>query len=532
MPAVEVFFGLLVAVVFLTWLAQKLNVAYTILLVIGGLLISFIPGLPRIEMRPEIVFLLFLPPLLYYEAVTSSLRDIRANLRPILLLAIGLVLVTVAVVAAVAHYFIPGFAWATAIVLGAIVAPTDETAVAAIAERLNVPHRQLTIIEGESLFNDATSLVIYRVALTAVVSGTFAWAFGLLHLLIDAVAGIAVGIAVGWLVLAIRSRLDNPPLENTISLMSGFAAYFPADALGFSGVFAVVACGLYVGRQSARAIGAHTRLQNREMREVALFVINGLLYILLGLQLHATITGLAGAFRFGRLLEYALLVSLTAIAVRIAWIFPAVYLPRFWSRARRKDPPPPWQLPALVSWAGMRGGISLAAALAVPLTLASGKPFPDRGLILFLTFAVILTTLVVQGLTLPRLIQWLRLKPDLTPAREERLARIEAARAALRRLAELAKEAWVEPSAVEDLRRHYRRTADHYREQRDDGEASVDHLHADAYRRLRTELINAQRDAIVDLRDRDIINDQTLNKVGGELDLDEVRYGEEPPGPP
>jgi len=335
MPSVETFFGLLAVVAALTWLAQRIKVEYPILLVIGGLIIGFIPGLPTIQLNPAVVFLIFLPPLLYYEAFQSSIRDFRANLRLITLNAVFLVIVTIAAVAVVAHALIPGLPWAAAVVLGAILGPTDETAAIAIASRLNVARRLITIIKAESLFNDATSLVIYNVALVAAVTGTFSWALGLWQLFIDAVGGVCIGLAVGWLVRIIRSRLDDLLLQNTVSLLTGYAAYFPADALHFSGVLAAITAGLYLGRRVETFTSPSSRIQITAQRDITLYLINGILFILVGLQLHPILSGLSIYMAAPRLFYLALLISLTVIIVRILWAFPAVYLPRVLSRRIR-----------------------------------------------------------------------------------------------------------------------------------------------------------------------------------------------------
>lgn len=272
MSPIETLFGLLAAVAALTWLAQRLKIEYPILLVVGGLILGFIPGLPRIELRPDVVFLLFLPPLLYYEAFNSSIRDFRASLRLITLNAVFLVIATVVVVAYIAHALIPGLPWAVAVVFGAIVGPTDETAAIAIASRLHVPRRLITLIKAESLFNDATSLVIFNVALVAAVTGTFSWALGAWQLFMDAVGGVAIGLAVGWLISIIRRCTDEPLLDNTVSLLSGYAAYYPADALHLSGVLAAITAGLYLGRRSYTFTSPTSRVQITAVRDMTLFL--------------------------------------------------------------------------------------------------------------------------------------------------------------------------------------------------------------------------------------------------------------------
>jgi Na+/H+ antiporter len=526
MSPIETLFGLLVAVAALTWVAQRINVEYPILLVVGGLILGFVPGLPRIQLQPDVVFLLFLPPLLYYEAFNSSIRDFRPVLRLITLNAVFLVIVTIAAVAYVAHALIPALPWSVAVVLGAIVGPTDETAAIAIVSRLRVPRRLVTLIKAESLFNDATSLVIFNVALVAAVTGTFSWASGIWQLFIDAVGGVAIGIAVGWLVSLIRRRLDDLLLQNTVSLLSGYAAYYPADALHFSGVLAAIAAGLYLGRQTYSITSASSRVQITAMREISLFLINGLLFILVGLQLRPILVGLSGAQSPATLIAMAAAISLTVIGVRILWAFPVAYLPGVLSaRIRAVEGKPSWKNVAVASWTGLRGGVSLAAALAVPLTIANGAPFPHRDLILFLTFSVILATLVGQGLSLPWLIRILGITSE-SGDREEALARLRATRAARAELEKLALEPWADAQVVRDVRVHLKQATAHHQAMRDQTLTAGQTRSADAARRIRHELNEAQSREIVRLRNEGAINDATVRKIQRELDLEAVRDGE------
>jgi Na+/H+ antiporter len=525
MSTIEIFLGLLAVVAALTWLAQRLKIQYPIVLVIGGLLIGFIPGVPAIELQPDVVFLLFLPPLLYYEAYNSSLRDFRANLRPITQYAVVLVVITIGIVAYTAHALVQGMSWGTAVVLGAILGPTDETAAIAVASQLRVPRRLITLIKAESLFNDATSLVIYKVALGAVVAGTFSVMLGIGELFIDAIGGVAVGLAMGWLLTVIRRRIEDPLIQNTVSLLSGYAAYLPADALHLSGVLSAITAGIYLGRRGHSFTSAESRIQNQGMREINLFLINGILFILVGLQLHPIMGGLAGTYSSPMLAGLALTIILVVVLVRIAWVFATVYVP--WMLRRRapgRDRAPKWQEVAILSWTGLRGGVSLAAALAIPLTVASAMPFPQRSLILFLTVAVIVATLVVQGLTLPLLIRAFGLGSDGAELREETLARLRATRAAYGRLQKLANEPWADRAVVEDMRSHLKAAYKHHQAGREVGAPPADDDKTAVYMRIRRELNDAQSNEIVRLRNEDAINDAVMNKIQRELDLEDVRY--------
>jgi CPA1 family monovalent cation:H+ antiporter len=512
---VEILLGLLVAVTALVTIARKLAIPYPILLILGGLVLGFIPHLPSVVLDPDLVFLIFLPPLLYWDALTTPIRDLRTNLRSILLLAIGLVVTTMTVVGVVAHFAI-GLPWPVAFVLGAIISPTDTIAASAIAQRLSLPRSIIAILEGESLLNDATALVAYSAASGVVVSGSFSplqtgWQF-----VIACAGGIIIGLLVGLLVFWIRHYLHDPPVENTVSLLTGFVAYLPAQALGLSGVLSVVATGLFLERQGPRIVSPQTRLQATQFWQVVTFLLNGLLFILVGLQLNSILAAhsLPSA---GNLVLDAALICFTIILVRIVWVFPGAYLPRFLSRrVRERDPYPSWKAVAVVAWTGMRGGVSLAAALA----LAPG--FPERDLIVFLAFCVILATLVVQGLTLPPLIRLLDLAEDGSLEQEEEKARLKIFQSALTRLEELAHEDWVSQEIIEDLRTHYTQRKHKYKARLDDS----DNIFAERiaiYQRLQRELLAAKRKALIALRDSGIINDEVLRKIQYDIDMEEVR---------
>ncbi len=518
-----VFLVLLVAVAAMLVVAPTLRVPYPIVLVIGGLALGFVPGMPEVELPPDLVLVAVLPPLLYAGTFFTSLHELKLNMRPIGLLAVGLVIATMLAVAVVAHAAIDDLSWSSAFVLGAIVSPTDPIAATAIARRFGVPRRLVTIVEGESLINDGTALVAYRFAVVAVVSGSFSlWQAGL-EFVYSVTAGIAIGLGVGWLIRQLRRRLDNPPLEITIALLSGYLAYIPAELVHASAVLAAVTVGIYMGAHTSELTTARTRVQGDAVWEIVVFLLNALLFVLIGLQLPVILDELSGQAA-GTLLVYGLIVSLTVIVVRIAGTFAATYIPRLLSsRIRERDPYPPWQQPAFVSWAGMRGAVSLAAALALPLTTDAGAPFPGRDLILYLAFCVILATLVGQGLTMPLVIRFLGLESDRHLETEEARARIRAAEAALARLEELVDEDWVPPDTAERLRglysfRHGRFTARHDR----DDESAHEELQR-AYQRLRRELLAAEREALDELRRDGVITEQVLQRVVRDLDLEDLR---------
>jgi monovalent cation/hydrogen antiporter len=519
---ISLLFGLLVAIVVLATLATRLRLPYPILLVIGGLLLGFIPGLPSIALDPELVLVLFLPPLIYSSAWLTSWRAFGANLRPILQLSLGLVLVTTLVIAVVVH-FIVGLPWPVAFVLGAVVSPTDAVAASATAKQLGLPRRIVTIIEGESMVNDATGLVIYRFAVAAVVTGSFSlWQAGLQFVIVS-LGGLVIGLVIAWPVAWLHRHLDDAPIEITITLLTPYAAYLLADALQVSGVLAVLSAGLYLSRQSSRFFSSNTRLQANAVWNVLVFLLNGLLFLLIGLQLRSILAAIAGHSLL-TLIWQALLIGLAVIAVRLAWVFPAASVPRLFSaRLRARDPYPGWRQVAIVAWIGMRGGLSLAAALALPLSLTGGVLFPQRDLIIFFTFGVILVTLVGQGLSLGSIIRLLGLKQDGSLEREHAKAHLVAARAALSRLDELASEAWVPQEALAQLRAHYAHKLETLNEAMDGtGDERFDG-HAPVQQRLRQEVLAAERAAVIGLRDRGRIDDETLRLVERELDLEEQR---------
>jgi monovalent cation/hydrogen antiporter len=499
-----VLLAILAGITALVTLAPALRVPYPILLVIGGLALGFIPGVPELSLPPELVLVGVLPPLLYSAAFFTSLRDLRAKFRPIGQLAIGLVLATMVAVAVVAHYA-TGLSWSASFVLGAVVAPTDPIAATAIARRLGVPRRIVTIVEGESLINDATALVLYGTAVTAVVAGTFSLFEASLEFVVSVIGGIAIGLAVGWVVALVRIRLDNIPAEILISLLCGYLAYIPAQSLGVSGVLAAVTIGIYLGWRSPELSTPAMRLQTFAVWETLVFLVNALLFTLIGMQLRPILDSLSG-ISTGELIADALIVVATVMAVRIGWVL-----------AR------PQRYPFVVGWMGMRGAVSLAAALALPLETDAGVPFPGRDLIIFLAFAVILGTLVFQGLTLPKLIHFLRFEEDQGEAIEDTKARIHAAEAALARLDELMDEDWVRPETAERLRGLYgfRRSRFLARvDGEDDGE--IERQSTD-FQRLRRELLEAERAAVVGLRRDGRISDEVMRRVERDLDLEDSR---------
>ncbi|MBD0305153.1 MAG: Na+/H+ antiporter [Nitrospiraceae bacterium] len=519
----EIIIMLLIAVLALSTVARAMLIPYPILLVIGGLLLSLIPGLPMIRLDPDLVFLVFLPPILWSAAYFTSLRDFRANLRPISLLAVGLVLATTAGVAAVAHAVFPGMSWAAAVVLGAIVSPPDAVAATAVARRLNIPRRVITVLEGESLVNDATALVLYRSAVAAVVSGTFVLSETLIDFLFAAIVGVLIGLAVGMVTRWAVHSTDDSFSEIVVTLLAPYAAWVLAEQAHASAVLACVAGGLYL-RQYFSAVAPATRIQGRAVWDVIVFALNGLIFILIGLQL-GTLREAVSSEHAGALVLNGAMISVTAIVVRLIWVPTIAYVSRWLIPSLRvRDPTPPRSHLFLVAWTGMRGIVSLAAAMALPLATVDGTAFPFRAEIILMTFAVIFSTLVLQGLSLAPLIRALKLENDQTLEKEETQAREHAATAALERLDTLEKESWSIQDQVHRLRDHYARRVKRFSfPDKIDPECSAET--AAAFRRLRYETLTAERLAAVSLRDQGIISDEVLHRIENELDVESLRIG-------
>jgi monovalent cation/hydrogen antiporter len=516
-----VVFALLLGVAALAVLARVLGVPYPITLVVGGSVIGFIPGVPEVELEPDLVLLIFLPPLLYGAAFFTSLRDLRTNARAIALLSIPLVGVTMVAVAVVAHEVI-GLGWGESFVLGAIVSPTDAVAPTEIMRRIGAPRRLVTVVEGENLTNDWTALVLYRFAVAAVVTGSFSLVEATGKFVLTGLGGLLVGLVAGRIIREVRSRLDDPPTEITISILSGYAAYLPAEELGASGVIAAVTVGIYMGWHTPQLTTPIMRIQGVSVWEILTFLLNAVLFLLIGMQLPTVIEDISG-YSAGELIFWGLLISAVVIVVRLLWGFTVPYLIRALDRraiqrARRAS----WQQRLVIGWAGMRGSVSLAAALALPLETDAGAPFPARELIILLAYVVILVTLVGQGLTLGPLIRRLGVEDDGSEEREEVLARVRLAEAAIARIEELTDEDWTRPDTLERVRGMY----DYRRRRfaaREDGDGDHYEERTGAYQRLMQELFDAQREELIGMRNRGDISDEVRRRVERELDLEESR---------
>jgi CPA1 family monovalent cation:H+ antiporter len=542
MAGLELVLLLLAVSAALRIVADRLTIPYSALLVVGGLALAFMPNLPRVELAPDVLFLVFVPPLLYWGAISFPLRDFWHEFGPIIRLAVIMVLVSTAAVAVTAHAMDPAFTWAAAFALGAIVSPPDPVAVLSIMRNLNAPRAIESILEGEGLLNDAMALILYRMSVAAAVTGAFSARHALGQFVIAAAGGVAIGAAVGAIVLWVHRLTRSVPVaENTVSLLTPYAAWLPAEFVGASGVVSVVTAGMIISRYVLNSGRPETRLQNRSIWAIVTFLLESLVFILVGLELPYVTRTLQG-YSMITLLKEAAVICACIIVIRLLWVFPSTYIGRRIDRWIRRDkaPLPPWREIFFVAWTGIRGGDSLVIALALPLTVASGAPFPARSQILFITFAVIFLTLVLQGPTLAPLARLLRLHGDGQSEDEEVHARLTAAEAGLRVLDEKVAET-SQPEVVRYLRQRHRQRARRWatleasRGLHEDGETTHDHTvaapshdaglderRAKEYRRIRSAMIDAEQESLFELRDRGVIGDDVVRRVLRDLDLERI----------
>jgi CPA1 family monovalent cation:H+ antiporter len=507
------------------YIASWLKLPPSILMVLTGVILALLPGLPTVQLEPEMVLLFVLPPVIYTSAVAMSWSEFKFNLRPIVLLAVGCVVFTTGAVATAAHYAL-GLPWAVGFVLGAIVSPPDAVAPLAIIRRMQLPRRILVVLEGEGLANDATALILYRFAVIAVSVNAFYPGEALGTFVLIIAGEIVWGIGVGWVMLRLRRFARDPRIEVTLSVITPFLAYWPPEHLGGSGVLATVTAGLYISWNGHRLISAATRLQGVFFWGFFIYLLEGIIFLVTGLQARSLIHHYEDASVWA-LASYALIICAVVIVSRFVWMYPATYIPRWVSPSlRRRDPSPPWQWPFLLSFTGVRGIVSLAAALAIPLTTASGAPFPHRDLILFLTFMVIVVTLVGQGLLISTVARALGLsqageRESIDITTEEQFARRQAIDAAITRLGELQAEQELADEVVEPLRHHHRNRllqVDYLRDD-EDSHTALSELQDD----IELLLVAAERDYINELFRAGKLKDEPRRRIEHELDLREAQ---------
>ena len=517
MADVELILSLMVAIAVLAAIAHVVHLPYPILFVLGGLVLAVVPGLPTVVLAPELVFLLFLPPLVYFGGFQTSPKDIKAQLGPLLWLAVGLVIVSTLVVGVVAHTLLPELGWPIAFAFGALLAATDPVASTALLRDIGAPRHVVTLLDSESLLNDATALVAYQVAFGAVVAATFSPLDAGARILVVGCGGILIGLVIGAASAWLRRQLNDAPVEITISLLTPFAAYLPADRLGLSGVLATMTAGMFVGWFAPLISQSDTRVRTRSVWEFLVFMLNGLVFVLIGLQLSTVLNGELNK-SLPELLSTTAVICVTVILVRLAWVFGGTGLAAL-LRARSAD----WRETLVIGWSGLRGVVSLAIALALPLST------PDRGALLFVTFGVILVTLVGQGLSLPLLTRLLGIGGDDLEDRQELHARAVAAQAAIARIDGLAEQWPGHLPLIDTLRLQYEHRATHLEEGLDDEGADGNGRSPGAeqelleHRLIRRTLIDAERSAVLQLRQRGEVTDDVWRRIERDLDLEELR---------
>lgn len=525
--------GLLFAMLLLVMLSQKLRISYPIFLVLAGLALSFVPGLPLIVIDPNLIFLIFLPPLLYQAAWDTSWQDFWRWKRAITLLAFGLVFFTATIVAYVSQAMIPGFTLALGFLLGGIISPPDAVAATSVLKGVKVPRRVTSILEGESLINDASSLIVFRFALAAVVSGTFSWHQAITSFLLASGMGLCIGLAVGYGFYLIHKYLPTTPSINTVlTFLAPYVMYLLAEEFHFSGVLAVVSGGLMLSYHSHRVFDADTRLQANSVWSSVGFALNGLVFILIGLELPVAVQGL-GNYSLQQAITYGLIISVIVILIRLLWMYPAAFVPRWLFRSiRTREASPGWQGPLIIGWAGMRGVVSLASALSVPLLLTNGEAFPQRNLILFITFVVILVTLVFQGLTLPAVIRFTGVA-----SQEERMP-TDAQEAGIRLRLRHVALAHLSQHYPEDIRNNELISALQHRMQAEAQRTGnlLEALDYDdtkrqalqRYHQVLLDVLQVQREELFVLRREDEFEEEMLRHQEAQLDLDEAKISHMP----
>ncbi|MFT3979298.1 MAG: Na+/H+ antiporter [Ferruginibacter sp.] len=520
--------SLLFAVSMLYMLSKKIHISYPILLVIAGLIIGFVPGMPHVELDPDIVFLIFLPPLLYSAAWNTSWKDFWQNRRPISLLAFGLVIFTSTAVAFLSNALIPEFPLAYGFLLGGIISPPDAVAATSVLQELRIPKRIVTILEGESLINDASSLIVFRFALAAILTGSFSVGEAAGNFFVVAGLGIMIGITIAFIIFWVHKLLPTDSNTDTaLTLISPYIMYLVAEQFHCSGVMAVVSGGLFLSYRSHKIFPYNTRLQVYAVWDTVTYLLNGLVFILIGLQLPSIVEGL-GRDSLASAIFYSIIISLVTIIIRIIWVFPGAYIPRaLFPSIRNNEPRPAGKTVFLVAWSGMRGVVSLASALAVPLTLSDGSVFPHRNLLLFITFVVILITLVFQGLTLPWIIRKLKIEDNSEEQEEEMdlAIRLQMADAVIGYMELNYAEEINNIEAYQRVIERYQRMSEHTYKRIVDGEnTGADFLQG--YRRMLRELVHVKRQALQRLAKEDLYSFEMIREKEWELDLEEARLDE------
>ena len=528
MTSVEAFLGLLFAAILIALIAKRLDQPFPIALVLGGVGLALIPGVPRISLSPEMIFFLLLPPILTEAAFFTSWRDFIRYRRPIFILAFGLVIATSTLVAFLCVHFIPGMTWATGFLVGAIVSPPDAAAATSIVRGMGLPKRVVQIIEGESLVNDAAGLTLYRFAVAVVVGGSFSWESAALSFSWIVVGGAGVGVALGYSYVKLYRFLRDPQVEILSTFLLSYLSYFAAEWMHASGVLATVASGLILGWHAPELFTANGRIRGVAVWQTAVFVINAAMFLLIGLQIPSVLEGLQG-YPVGMLVWWSTIVLAGVIVIRMAWVFPGAYLPRLlFKSVRETEELPTWRGVVVIGWTGLRGVVSLAGALALPMETGRGLPFPYRNLILLLTFVVIVGTLFLQGLTLRPLVRWLGLPRDRSSEEENLNARIYSTEKVIERLTQLGEQGKSAGATFDRIRRYYEDRIADLRgrleiEQGMDEVSSPQGFQSLGEQRLWYESMRIEREALLEMRRDRKIGDEALHEIERDIDLMEAR---------
>lgn len=503
-------------------IANRFRIPHEIFLVIGSCIISLFPGSPFIQLNPVVVFQLFLPPILFYSAYFTSWQDLKFNRRPILLLAFGLTIVTSLVVAATAVLFIPGFTWLEGLLLGAIVSPTDASSAISIIKRIGGPRRLLTLLAGESLINDAAALILFRFTLTALIVGSFSVSGAIVQFFIMSIGGAALGLAIGYVAVTLLRWIKALQAEVTITFITAFSCFLIAERVGLSGVIATVVCGLYFGRQIPSVGSSTTRVHAKSNWNTLIFIINGFIFTLIGLELPYILQHIK-EYSVSSLLFYGVIISMVIIVTRIAWVFPAAYLPRvFFPKIIKNDPMPPWQFLVVLGWAGMRGIISLAAALSIPFGITSVNL--HRDLILFLTYCVIVATLLLPTFTLPFLMRFFKLKDDSEELlKEEVMTRINLIEKVMIHITNVAQKENIPCEILTEFHKQIERRRRTIESQLTETPYSTLSREYYSIKRLALAATRKERNILLELRKKGKIHDETFHLLLDEVDLEEFR---------
>jgi len=519
----QVTIAILLAAILGTVLVRRFNLPLELTLLVGSLGVALMPGIPAIHIDSDIIFFVFLPPILFAAAYFTSWNEFKRNIRPISFLAFGLVIFTVCGMALAIKWLVPTLTWPMAFLFGAIVSPPDASAAATVTRRVGLPRRLQTILEGESLINDATALVCYRFAFAALVTGEFHLLNSVEQFLLVALGGAAVGLAISHLMLRLLLRIRDASAEALLTLVTAFACFFLADLLHLSGVIATVAGGLYAGRTLPRCASPETRVEAKALWNVTLLAVNALVFTMIGLQLPTVLDGL-GDLPLHELIKWALILTFVVIAIRFVWVFPATWLPRILVPGlAKRDPMPPVGAVIVVGWTGMRGIVSLAAALALPATLSDDRTFSERPLIVFLAYVVILLTLIIPTITLPPLLRFLKLEDPNERQNDEVKARIAMAQAATGHIAQLREKDSYGRALLSDFESRYQRQLNRLTPNLETNAYSVLDPAEQQRRALLLELFELEREILHELRTRGDLYDEVYHRLGEELDLEALR---------